>query len=101
MSNKINSIQVLGSGCPSCKRLFDLTQTALNQLNIEVGAEYISDIRKIIELGLMSSPVLIINNKVVLMGQLPNLEQIKTIISSYKQDSASPVRDTHTQINKC
>ncbi len=58
MSSKITSIQVLGSGCPTCKKLFELTKDALSQLNLEVEAEYVNDIQKIIETGLMSSPVL-------------------------------------------
>lgn len=89
MSSKITSIQVLGSGCPTCKKLFELTKDALSQLNLEVEAEYVNDIQKIIETGLMSSPVLTINGKVVLAGQLPSLNKIKEIIFSYKQEDLS------------
>jgi len=88
MNNKINSIQVLGSGCPTCKKLFELTQTAVSQLNLKIEVEYITDIQKIIELGVMSSPVLTINGKIALAGQLPNLDKVKEIISACKQESA-------------
>lgn len=80
MSSKINSIQVLGSGCSTCKNLFKLTQEAVNRLSLGVEVEYINDIQKIIELGVMSSPVLVVNGEVVLVGQLPNLDKLKKII---------------------
>lgn len=85
MSSKINSIQVLGSGCSTCKNLFKLTQEAVNRLSLGVEVEYINDIQKIIELGVMSSPVLVVNGEVVLAGRLPNLDELKKIISDRVQ----------------
>ncbi len=87
--NKINSIQVFGSGCPTCKKLFELTQKAVTELDLKTEVEYITDIQKIIELGVMSSPVLTINGKVALIGQLSNLDKIKEIISSCNQEDVS------------
>lgn len=81
MSNQVTAIQVLGSGCPTCKKLFELTQKAVAELDLKTEVEYITDIQKIIELGLMSSPVLTINGKVALVGQLPNLEKIKQLLT--------------------
>ncbi|NCD00516.1 thioredoxin family protein [bacterium] len=89
MNKQITSIQVLGSGCPTCKKLFELTQDAVSQLNLGVEVEYVTDIQKIIELGVMSSPVLTINGKVSLVGQLPSLDKVKEIISSCEKESAS------------
>ena len=89
MNKQITSIQVLGSGCPTCKKLFELTQTAVAELDLKIEVEYITDIQKIIELGIMSSPVLMINNKVSLVGQLPSLDIIKEIISSCNQEDTS------------
>jgi thiol-disulfide isomerase/thioredoxin len=42
--NKINSIQVFGSGCPTCKKLFELTQKAVTELDLKTEVEYITDI---------------------------------------------------------
>ena len=81
MSN-IQSIQVLGSGCPTCKKLFELTKQAASELGIEIKVEYLEDIQKIIDLGLMSSPVLVVNNQAILRGQVPDLEKIKELLSS-------------------
>ncbi|MFA4941820.1 MAG: thioredoxin family protein [Patescibacteria group bacterium] len=82
MNNQIKSIQVLGSGCPTCKKLFELTKKAVADLDLKIEVEYLSDVQKIIEMGVMSSPVLVINDKVILAGQLPNLEKIKELINS-------------------
>lgn len=86
MNNKINSIQVLGSGCSNCKKLFELTKQAVGELKIEVEVEYVNDVQKIIDMGVMSTPVLAINNKPVLVGQLPGLEKIKEILSSDQEE---------------
>ena len=51
-------IQVLGSGCATCKKLFELTKNAVDELGLGVEVEYITDVQKIIDMGLMSSPVL-------------------------------------------
>jgi small redox-active disulfide protein 2 len=76
------TIQVLGSGCPTCKKLFELTKQAVSELNLDVEVEYITDIQKIMDLGVMSSPVLAVNNKVVIAGQLPGLEKIKELLTT-------------------
>ncbi|NCN25214.1 hypothetical protein COT94_03955 [Candidatus Falkowbacteria bacterium CG10_big_fil_rev_8_21_14_0_10_37_14] len=80
MNKQISSIQVLGSGCPTCKKLFELTKQAVTELGLKIEVEYITDIQKIIELGVMSSPVLTINGKVALVGQLPSSEKIKELL---------------------
>jgi len=73
-------IQVLGSGCPTCKKLFELTKKAVEELELKTEVEYITDIQKIVELGVMSSPVLAINGKPILAGFVPDIEKIKKII---------------------
>jgi len=72
-------IQVLGSGCPTCKNLYKITKTAVSELGIDAEVEYSTDISKIIELGVMQSPIIVINNKVAMLGS-GNLEKIKEII---------------------
>ena len=80
MENKIMKIQVLGSGCPTCKKLFELTKKAVEELELKTEVEYITDIQKIIEMGVMSSPVLAINGKPIITGFMPDIEKIKKII---------------------
>lgn len=75
-------IQVLGSGCKTCKSLFELTQRALAELSMDDEVEYITDVSKIIEMGIMTSPVLAINGKSVMEGSTTNIEKLKDIILS-------------------
>jgi len=75
-------IQVLGSGCPTCKKLYELTKEAVAELDLKTEVEYITDVSKIIEMGVMSSPVLAVNGKAVLVGFLPSLEKIKSVLST-------------------
>jgi len=75
------NIQVLGSGCPTCKKLYELTQEAVKQLKIDEKVEYITDVSKIIKMGVMSSPVLVVNGKPVITGFVPDIEKIKNLIT--------------------
>ena len=83
MENKTMKIQVLGSGCPTCKKLFELTKQAVEELNLKTEVEYITDIQKIVEMGVMSSPVLAIDGKPVITGFLPDVEKIKETIKKF------------------
>jgi small redox-active disulfide protein 2 len=74
-------IEVIGSGCKKCKALFDLTEIAVKELGINDTVIYSNDINKIVAMGLMSSPVVIIDDKPVLIGILPDKERLKEIIA--------------------
>lgn len=80
-------IQVLGSGCPTCKKLYESTKEVVVEMDLGVEVEHITDIQKIVSMGVMSSPVLAINGKPVIAGSLPNKEKIKQIISEYISNS--------------
>lgn len=77
-------IQVLGSGCPTCKKLYETTKQAVSEMEIANDLEYLTGaegMQKIIELGVMSSPVLVVNEKVVMVGFTPDINKIKSAIS--------------------
>lgn len=76
-------IQVLGSGCPTCKKLYELTQQAVKEAGLKEEVEYLTGqegIQKIIEMGVMSSPVLALDGKPVLTGFVNDMEKIKKLI---------------------
>jgi small redox-active disulfide protein 2 len=73
-------IKVLGTGCANCKSLEKLVHTAIEQMNLDASIEKVEDIMKIMEYGVMRTPGLVINEKVVLSGRLPSLSEIKEII---------------------
>ncbi|MCK4891391.1 MAG: TM0996/MTH895 family glutaredoxin-like protein [Candidatus Pacebacteria bacterium] len=75
---KNQKIQVLGFGCPTCKHLLKTVEKIIAELNIDVEVEYITDINKMIEMGIMTSPVLAVNGKPVLTGKGRSDNEIKT-----------------------
>ena len=81
-------IQILGSGCPTCKKLHELTKQAVEQLDLKEEVKYLAGqegIQKIIEMGVMSSPVLAIDGKPVLTGFIDDVEKIKELIQKEKE----------------
>jgi len=88
-------IQVLGSGCTTCKRLFELTQKAVTELQVDKEleftskVEYITDVTKILEMGIMSSPVLAIDGKPVMIGATNDIERIKNLIKHHKDNQTT------------
>lgn len=74
------TIQVLGSGCPTCKKLFETTKKIVADLGFEAEVEYINDISKMVEMGVMQSPVLAVDGKPVLTGGGHSEEDIRKIL---------------------
>ena len=74
-------IKVLGTGCAKCKSLEKVTRKAVDELNLDATVEKVEDIQKIMEYAVMRTPALVVNEKVVLSGQLPKLADIKQLLS--------------------
>lgn len=80
-------IQVLGSGCPTCKNLYELTKKAVSELGWQKEVKYITGseaMEKIIEMGAMGSPVLAVDGKPVMVGFIPDVEEIKKLLQENK-----------------
>lgn len=77
----MKEIKILGIGCPKCKKLADLTETAAKELNIEYQLEKVTDLNKIMEFGVMVTPALIVDGQVKVAGKIPKVEDIKKILS--------------------
>lgn len=73
-------IKVLGSGCANCTRLEALTRQAVEQLGAEAQVEKVTDIGQIMSYGVMSTPALVIDEKVVLAGGVPSLDRVVALI---------------------
>jgi len=77
-------IQVLGSGCPTCKNLFEIVQKAATEMGVKEKVEYLTGpkgTQALIEMGIIQSPVLAINGEPVMTGFTPDIEKIKRIIA--------------------
>ena len=73
-------IKVIGPGCANCKRLLEVTKQAVKEAGLETEIEYVTDIQKMVEMGIMQTPALAINSKVVLSGFVPDVKTIKNKI---------------------
>ncbi|MDX9908146.1 MAG: thioredoxin family protein [Mariniphaga sp.] len=75
-------IKVLGTGCPKCKALEKATKNAVTELgiNADIGKE--EDIMKIMQYGVMHTPALVIDGKVVISGRVPNEKELKNFLTS-------------------
>ena len=81
-------IQVLGSGCPTCKKLYELTKQAVEETGLKEEVEYLTGqegIQKMMDLGVMSSPVLAIDGKTIMTGFIDDVEKVKKLILDAKE----------------
>lgn len=74
-------IKVLGTGCSKCKTLEKLTRDAVAESGISAEIEKVEDIYKIMSYGVMSTPALVVNQKVVVSGRVPSVAEIKDILA--------------------
>ena len=73
-------IKILGTGCPNCKFLEANTKKALEELNKKAEVEKITDIAKIMGYSVMSTPALVVDEKVVSYGKVLSSEEIKKLL---------------------
>ncbi len=74
-------IKVLGTGCARCKSLEKVTTKAVEEMNLDATVEKVEDIQKIMEYAVMRTPALVINEKVVLSGQVPKIAELKELLT--------------------
>ena len=77
-------IKVLGSGCANCKTLESRTREALKQLGMDAMVEKVTDYQQIASYGIMRTPGLVIDEKVVLSGIVPPVEKLKEMLGEYR-----------------
>ncbi len=74
-------IKVLGPGSPKCKALEKSTKEAIAEAGIEATVTKVEDIVEIMNYGVMSTPALVIDGKVVVKGKVPTVTEIKSLIT--------------------
>ena len=77
----MKKIQILGTGCPKCNKLEELSRKAADELGIEYEVEKVKDINQIMEYGVMITPALVVDGEVKVAGKLPSSQDIKKWIS--------------------
>lgn len=74
-------IKVLGTGCAKCKKLEERTKKVLSELGVEASIEKVEDIYKIMQFGVMNTPALVIDGKVVMSGRLPGDKELRELLA--------------------
>ncbi len=77
-------IKVLGSGCKNCHALYENALEAVKATGLDVEVEYIIDLQKVMEYGVISMPALVINEQVVSTGKVLKTTEIAKIIYQYQ-----------------
>ena len=74
-------IEILGTGCPKCKKLFENAQEAVKNLGTVADVVKIEDIQQIMNAGIMITPAIAVDGEVKSAGEVLSVEEIKKIIS--------------------
>lgn len=77
VTGSICCIKVLGSGCASCHTFYENVKNAVKEMGIAAEVQYITDLEKVMEYGVISMPALIVNDKIVSMGRVLKVGDIQ------------------------
>jgi len=78
-------IKIIGSGCPTCHRLHEMVLSLKKEGKIKAEVEYSQNINELIELGIMGSPALVVDGKVVKVGMVKDEKELLKIIVSHSK----------------
>jgi small redox-active disulfide protein 2 len=76
----MKKIQILGTGCPRCKKLAENAEAAAESLGIQYELEKVTDINEIMKFGVMITPALAIDGRVKIAGKVPSQEDIEKML---------------------
>ena len=76
------NIKVLGTGCAKCNSLEKVTKEVVTELNIDATVEKVEDIAKIMEAGVMITPALLVDEKLIISGYVPSNKELKKFLTN-------------------
>jgi small redox-active disulfide protein 2 len=76
----MKKIQILGTGCPKCKKLAKNAESAAKQTGIEYKIEKVTEINNIMKFGVMVTPALAVNGQAKVTGRVPSTDEIKNML---------------------
>jgi len=77
----MKKLQILGTGCPKCRKLAENTEAAAKALGIEYAIEKVTDINDIMKFGVMMTPALAVDGVVKVVGKVPDPDAIKALLA--------------------
>ena len=76
----MKKLQILGTGCPKCKKLAENSEAAAKALGLEYTIEKVTDINQILSFGVMMTPALAVDGVVKVVGKVPDIEGVKGLL---------------------
>lgn len=76
----MKKLQILGTGCPKCKKLAENAEAAAKALGLEYTLEKVTDINQIMAFGVMMTPALAVDGVVKVVGKVPDVEAVKGLL---------------------
>jgi small redox-active disulfide protein 2 len=73
-------VQILGTGCPKCKKLMENAQAAIQDLGLECDIDKVTDINEIMKFGVMMTPALAVDGQVKVVGKVVSPDEIKKLL---------------------
>lgn len=73
-------VKVLGAGCKSCHEQYENAKAAVQAMGLNIEVEYITDMEKVMEYGVMRMPAIVVNDKVVSMGKVLKAVDVETLL---------------------
>lgn len=77
----MTKIQILGTGCPKCKKLAENAEAAARELGIEYELEKVTQINDIMQMGVMVTPAMVVDGQIKVAGKVPSAEDIKEMLA--------------------
>jgi small redox-active disulfide protein 2 len=78
-------LQILGTGCAKCKKLTEVSDQAAKELGLDYEIVKVTDLAEILDFGIMSTPGLAVDGKVLTAGQVPTVEKVKKLLEPFAQ----------------
>ena len=93
----MKTIKILGTNCSNCKRTEAVVKTVVEELNIKTNIIKVENIKDIMMYDVMSTPALVINEKVVIKGRVPSFDEVKKLL----KDTDSRCESTNINDSCC
>jgi small redox-active disulfide protein 2 len=76
-------VQVLGTGCPKCKLLLERVESAARDEGLGIELTKVTEIQEILAFGVLSTPALVIDDKLIFSGKVPDVLELRTLLTSH------------------
>ena len=78
----MKKIQILGTGCEKCQKLTENTAAAAEELGVPYELEKVTNLQEIMKFGVMRTPALVVDGKIVSSGKVPTVDELKKLLTN-------------------